>query len=54
MTGVADGGRRRPRLRAALLLGVVLLGATGVSACNESRAPMLQPVAPVPDVTDEG
>lgn len=48
------GSALRRRLRAAGLAGVLLLGSAGVTACNDARAPMLQPVAPVPEVTEGG
>ena len=44
------GSRRTTGIRATA--GVLLLAVTaGLSACDSSREPMLQPVAPVPEIT---
>lgn len=37
--------------RTLAVLGAIVLGTTAVSGCTETRPPMLQPVAPVPEVT---
>ena len=55
-TGRPTSGRtsRRTAPRAAAVLAALVLGAVAVTGCTETRPPMLQPVAPVPDVTGTG
>jgi hypothetical protein len=51
------GGRTTGRRTAATLartlavLGAIVLGTAAVAGCTETRPPMLQPTAPVPEVT---
>ena len=47
------GTKVRGRVRSAVLIALVLAGTAGVAGCNTSREPMLQPVAPVPELTQD-
>lgn len=47
------GTEVRGRVRSAVLIALVLAGTAGVAGCNTSREPMLQPVAPVPELTQD-
>ncbi|WP_284251196.1 hypothetical protein [Litorihabitans aurantiacus] len=49
-TAAARAGRRR----ALVLLATAAVAAATLVGCHDSRAPMLQPTAPVPDVSSTG